>query len=119
MAKVFRSLTAEDQAKAAIFGNNYGECGAIDFYGPKLGLPKAIGTHQNYWYWGPRDFTGEVMVVLGADRREPLDQYYSSVTEADRVEHRYSMASENFTIYICRGLKRPLKEIWPGIKNWN
>jgi 4-amino-4-deoxy-L-arabinose transferase-like glycosyltransferase len=119
VAKVYHALPAEDQAKAAIFGNNYGECGAIDFYGPKQGLPKAIGAHQNYWYWGPRDFTGEVMIVLGEGRRERLEQYYSSVTEAARVEHPYSMASENFTIYLCRGLKHPLKEIWPGLKNWN
>jgi hypothetical protein len=42
-ARVYHSLPAEDRAKAAIFGNNYSECGAIDFYGPKLGLFKAIG----------------------------------------------------------------------------
>jgi 4-amino-4-deoxy-L-arabinose transferase-like glycosyltransferase len=119
VAQVYHSLPAEDQAKTAIFGNNYGESGAIDFYGPKLGLPKAIGAHQNYWYWGPRDYTGEVVIVLGADRRDALDGFYSSVTEAARVEHPYSMSSENFTVYLCRGLKRPLKEVWPDLKNWN
>jgi hypothetical protein len=30
-------------------------------------LPKAISNHQNYWYWGPRDYTGESVIVLGSD----------------------------------------------------
>ena len=51
---VFHSLTTEEQAKTAIFANNYGEAGAIDFFGPRYGLPKAISGHQTYFYWGPR-----------------------------------------------------------------
>jgi hypothetical protein len=37
------TLPPEEQRKTAIFGNNYGDAGAIDFFGPKYGLPKAIG----------------------------------------------------------------------------
>ena len=47
-------------AKAAVFGQNYGEAGAIDFYGPALGLPSALSAHNSYYLWGPGDWTGEV-----------------------------------------------------------
>jgi len=37
--------------KCAVICNNYGEAGAIDFFGPKYHLPKAISGHNNYWLW--------------------------------------------------------------------
>jgi hypothetical protein len=57
-AAAFHRLPPEDQAKAVIFANNYGEAAAIDFFGSRYGLPKAISIHQNYWLWGPGKLRG-------------------------------------------------------------
>ena len=64
VAQVYHHLRPEDQKRAAIYCQNYGEAGAIDFFGPKYGLPPAISGHQNYFLWGPRDYTGDVVLVL-------------------------------------------------------
>src|SRR5207237_6414122 len=53
VARVYASIPANEQKLAAIFCQNYGEASAIDFFGPKYGLPPAISGHQNYFYWGP------------------------------------------------------------------
>jgi hypothetical protein len=29
------------------------------------------------------------------------------------------MAEENNPIWVCRGLKTPLQELWPQLKHWN
>src|SRR6185503_1380631 len=42
VARVYQSLTPEEQQRTAIFGSNYGQAAAIDFFGPLYGLPKAI-----------------------------------------------------------------------------
>ena len=42
VAKVYFSLPPAERATTAIFANSYGQAGAIDFFGPKYGLPKAI-----------------------------------------------------------------------------
>src|SRR4029453_8819015 len=42
VAHVYHHLRPADEKRAAIFCQNYGEAGAIDFFGPKLGLPPAI-----------------------------------------------------------------------------
>ena len=40
VARVYHSLPAEEQAKAAIYADNYREAGAIGFFGPQYGLPR-------------------------------------------------------------------------------
>jgi len=46
---VYRSLPPEDQKRCAILGQNYRQAGAIDYYGRKLGLPRALAGHNSYW----------------------------------------------------------------------
>jgi hypothetical protein len=117
VARVYQSLPAEIRGRTAIFAQNYGQAGAIDFFGPKFGLPKAISGHQTYFLWGPRDYTGESMIVLH-DRQENLEKQFAHVERAGHVGHPYSMPEEHFDIYYCRGLKGTLKDRWAGVKNW-
>jgi hypothetical protein len=118
VARVYNSLPPEVRAKTAIFGQNYGQAGAIDLFGPKYGLPPAISAHQNYFYWGPRDYTGESMIVMQG-RQQDLNRRFASVQKVASVFHPYSMPYEHFDVFYCRGLKQPLKEIWPQVKNWD
>lgn len=120
VATVYNGLPPHERAKTAILGASYGEAGAIDFYGPALGLPKAISGHLTYWYWGPRAYTGEIMIVLGEHRRENLEKYFTSVEEVATVGHPHAMASQHFPVYLCRGPReRTLQDIWPELKHWH
>jgi len=118
VAGVYNSLPPEVRAKTAIFGRNYGQAGAIDLFGPKYGLPPAISGHMNYFFWGPREYTGESMIVMQG-RQQDLERRFTSVERVASVYHPYSMPYEHFDIFYCRGLKQPLKEIWPQVKNWD
>jgi hypothetical protein len=118
VARVYNVLPADVRARTAIFGQNYGEAGAADLFGPKYGLPKAISGHQNYYLWGPRGYTGESVIVM-ADRREKLEKLFQTVQKVARVEHPYSMPNEHFDVFYCRGLSMPLKELWPRVKHWD
>jgi hypothetical protein len=118
VAWVYNSLSPDEHSRAAIYANNYGEAGAIDFFGARYGLPKAISPHQSYFLWGPRNYTGEVMILLQS-KREDAERNCNSVEEAGAVGHPLAMAEEHYTIYICRGLKEPLSELWPRLKHWN
>ena len=118
VARVYDALPPAERAKAAIFAGNYGEAGASDFFGPRYGLPKAISAHQTYFLWGPRDYTGEVMILLQVNRRE-IEDRFQSVEEAGRVGHPYAMGEEHYPILVGRGLKQPLREVWPRLKHWN
>ena len=118
VARVYYSLPAEVRPRTAIFGQNYGQAGAIDLFGPKYGLPPAISGHQNYFLWGPRGATGESMIVMAGNQPD-LESKFVSVRRVARVAHPYSMPYEHIYIFYCQGLKGPLADAWPKVKNWH
>jgi hypothetical protein len=118
VARVYNALPPEVRARTAIFAQNYGQAGAIDLFGPKYGLPPAIGGHQSYFLWGPREYTGESMIVMDDSERD-LDKLFTSVRKAGRVYHPYSMPYQHFDIFYCQGMHPPLQELWPRLKRWN
>lgn len=118
VVQVYNDLPPEERARTAIYGGNYGEAGAIDFFGAKYNLPKAISGHQSYWVWGHGNYTGETIILLGATREDAAKQC-ASVEEKAEVNHPYSMNEEKYKILICRDTKAPLPEIWSKLKHWN
>jgi hypothetical protein len=118
VAKVYNNLPPDVRARTAIFGQNYGQAGAVDLFGPKYGLPPALSGHQNYFLWGPHGYTGESVIVMG-DRRSRLEEKFASVELAGHVAHPYAMPYEHIDIYYCRGMKWPLEQVWPKLKNWD
>jgi hypothetical protein len=81
-------------------------------------LPPAISGHQNYFLWGPRDYTGESVIVMQGQQQE-LEERFASVQKAATVYHPYSMPYQHFDVFYCRGLNQPLNAIWPQLKKWN
>ncbi|HRI87251.1 MAG TPA: glycosyltransferase, partial [Candidatus Hydrogenedentes bacterium] len=113
------ALPESDRAKCAIICSNYGEAAAIDFFGRELGLPQAIATHNNYWLWGPRNASEEIIMAvgsIGADfaRRKMFD----SGGEVARSVHPLAEQGE-IRIYVYRNLKPPdtIEKLWPLAKN--
>jgi hypothetical protein len=118
VARAYHDLSSDEQTRTAIFANSYGEAAAVDFFGPRYGLPRAISNHNSYWIWGPREYDGSSMIVLGSDGTGDR-QHFRSVEADGEVEHPYSTRDEHFTIWLCRGLKVNLKQAWPSIKKFD
>jgi len=118
VAQLYHSLPPEEQAKTGILAGNYGEAGAIDFFGPQYGLPKSISAHQNYFYWGPRQYTGESLILLQWDLEDAQD-FCRDVQQGPTLDPPWAMGEEHYTILLCRGMKKPLPELWPRLKHWN
>jgi hypothetical protein len=118
VAAVYHALPPADRAKAVFFGHNYGESAAIDVFGRSLGLPPAIGEHNNYWLWGPRGNDGSVVIIVGGERAEYARQFHS-VSAEGQIDNPYAMPYEtNVPIYVLRGLNEPLAKLWPKIKHY-
>jgi len=118
VARIYRGLPAEEQARTAIFSNSWGSAAAVDFYGPRYGLPQAISKHNSYWIWGPGKYDGSTMIILNSDGRGDRE-HFQTVEAAGRVEHPYSRRDEYYTIWLCRGAKFNLQTVWPKLKSYN
>jgi Dolichyl-phosphate-mannose-protein mannosyltransferase len=118
VAAYYHTLSPEEQQKTAIFANNYGDAGAIDFFGPKYRLPKAIGGHQNYWIWGPREYTGESLIVLGEGNERNMQRDCASYSIVGNAKDPLSRPDEWMPIYHCRGFKWNLQTSWPELRRW-
>ena len=98
--------------------HHYGEAPASDFFGPRYRLPNAISAHQNYYFWGPRQYTGEILILLQwslADARG----WCHDVQEGPTLDPQYGMGEEHYTVLICHGMKEPFAQAWPKLKEWN
>lgn len=112
VAAVYYALPASDRADCAILAGNYGEAGAIDYYGPSLGLPRAISGHNSYWDWGPRNYSGACVIIFG-ERAGQYTQYFRDVRLADTISNPDAMpAEQRVPVFVCRKPIAPLRELW-------
>jgi hypothetical protein len=117
VAGIYNSLPAEERAETGIWAGNYGEAGAVNLFGPKLGLPTAYSRHQNHWYWGPPPQVYKNLIVI----EWSLDDVRDNCDSFQAFEHyeKFGMGEENTPIYLCRGVKFDIQKIWWHSHHWN
>jgi hypothetical protein len=114
--QAYQRLSPEERRRTRVFGQNYGEAGAVDVLGRKLGLPRAASGHNSYWLWGPGDWDGSVLIIIGGDRPDNA-AFFESVEIVGQVRSKYAMPYEQgLDVTIARNLKLPVRELWPRLK---
>lgn len=120
VASIYKKLTPEEQSQVVIYVRNYGEAAAIDFFGERYGLPKALCGHNSYWLWGPAKRTGNIAIIFGTSRDleeslVDLHGVYSEVQLAGITNATHAIPFENGRlIFVCKGMNTTFQKIWPG-----
>lgn len=116
IARVYNALAPEERAQAAIAAYNYGEAGAVDYFGPRLGLPQAISGHNQYGLWGPGSASGELVIAIGFTKQQ-LSAFFDDIRPTLIISPQYALPEESgLTIYVCRRPKASLQAMWPAWK---
>jgi hypothetical protein len=116
VAKVYQALPAEARSAATILAYNYGEAGAIDYFGRRYGLPRALCGQNQYGFWGPDKRPTAVVVAIGF-RKAELSRLFSDVLPTANVHSQYALPEErDLTIFVCRNPKLSLLESWSRLK---
>jgi hypothetical protein len=116
--QAYGRLSSEERPGCGIFAQDYGQAGAIDFFGRRYRLPPALSGHQTYFLWGPRGYSGNCLIVLD-DSREVLEGLFEHVEYVGKsADNPYALERE-IPVFICRGAKfGSLAELWPRLKKW-
>lgn len=118
VARVYFELPPARRAGAAIVASNYGEAAAIDFFGPRYGLPPAISGHNNYWLWGTHGASGDVVIDVNGDCGASA-ALYRDARLAARFNSPWVISYErDIPIMVCTGPTQNLTKIWPSLKHY-
>jgi 4-amino-4-deoxy-L-arabinose transferase-like glycosyltransferase len=116
VSEIYQGLPPDDRERCVALGQNYGHAGSLEYWSRRYKLPPVYSTHNNYWLWGPPVGSFDVAIVVG-DSRESLEDLFDEVHEAVVAESPYAVESR-LVIWICRGLKRPIEDIWLESKSF-
>ena len=113
---VYGRLPMSERDSVMIVAGNYGEAGALDFYGG--GLPPVVSAHLTYYYWAPARMAPSTVIVIGYPR-EYLATFFGNIELADTITNSYGMHNEEYgrPIWICRDPLIPLDQAWPKLKS--
>ena len=121
VARVYRALPPEAQARAAVYGNNYGIASAVEILGPAHGLPRglAFSGHNSWWFWGLPPGRGDPLIIVGGPE-EDCGGFYDEWKVALQLPRTpYVMPYEDaHAITLCRGLREPLRAIPPELRHF-
>ncbi|MCL5288203.1 MAG: glycosyltransferase family 39 protein [Acidobacteria bacterium] len=110
VAQVFNSLPPEERAQAGILTGNYGEAGALNLYGPDLGLPRAVAGTNSFWLRGFDPRMPQTVILVGFDLDDGKE-LFTSCSVAAKNTNRYGVENEESRdhpdILLCRGLRQP------------
>ena len=83
------------------------------------GLPRVVSAAGSYWFFGPGEKPGTVLVTLGVSR-EDLLRFYGVVTPAGRLTNDWTVEEEqDITVYVAEQPKTTLQELWPKLAGRN
>ncbi|HET9375668.1 MAG TPA: glycosyltransferase family 39 protein [Chthoniobacterales bacterium] len=118
VATVYRSLSSDERAAVAILVTNYSEAAALNVYGGEDGLPPALCGQNQYFLWGTHGYRGSIIIHVNGDPGR-WRRGCESVNVVGTFGVPYAMPYENGRpIFICRGLRRSLDEIWGRLKRF-
>jgi hypothetical protein len=120
IAHEYDAPPAAQRGHTAILTGNYGEAGAVDRYGPGLGLPQAYCGQDNFWLWGPPPARDSAAVAVNVDpallRRafahvRPVATFWNGQGVGDD--------EQGAQIYLATGLKSSWAHAWPAFRAYS
>ncbi len=115
VARVRDSLPAERRSQLGILAENYGEVGAINLYGPRYSLPRAISGVNSSWERGYGDPPPQTLIIVGFSH-EFVQANFSACLLVAQNTNSYGVTNEETTerrdIFLCGPPKAGWPQLW-------
>jgi hypothetical protein len=83
-----------------IYANNYGQAGAIDFYGKKYSLPSAVSVNDSYIFWAPDSLSASNFIVSD-NQLGDIPKLFGTYLEIGEIKND-CFRENGLKIYLCQ-----------------
>jgi Dolichyl-phosphate-mannose-protein mannosyltransferase len=120
IARAYHALPRPVRRHTTILAGNYGEAGAIDRYGPGLGLPPVYSGANNFWLWGPPPASATAAIAINLSPAL-LRRYFTHVQPIATFWNGLGVSDDEqgAQIFLATGLKHPWPATWPAFRNYS
>lgn len=109
--EAYQSLPAAERADCAIYAENYGQAGAIRYYGKPYGLPEPVCFSETFVLWAPDSIHQQTLIYVNDELGEDIQYYFASVALAGEVNNVY-FRENGLQIYLCQNPRRDFQEFY-------
>lgn len=112
--KAYATLSSDEKKHTVIFADNYGEAGAINYYGKKYGLPVTYSDNASFLYWLPGNIHLDNLILITDDKNEmqhPFIKNFSSAIVSDSITNKYARENGSL-ILILKGANEKMNELF-------
>jgi hypothetical protein len=120
VAAVHATLPPDERATAKVLGASYSMAGAVDLWGPQLGLPRAISGHNSYYLWGYGADVPATTVAIGFDRSFLLT-LFAACDDAHVLADPHDLMDVQVAgrhVWVCRGERARWAVLWPQLRSY-
>lgn len=113
-AKAYSTLSSEEKKHTIIFADNYGEAGAINYYGKEFNLPEAYSDNASFLYWLPDSIHLDNMIIITDDKKEMQHDFINDFASAkliDSITNTYAKEHGSLII-ILKGANEKMKQMF-------
>jgi hypothetical protein len=100
VAKTYFSLTGDQRKNAIIYAENYGQAGAIHYYGSKKRLPEPVSFHESFIFWAPDSLKGAEYLIYVNDDTTDIVKYFKSIVKTGEVQDPY-FREGRLPVWLC------------------
>jgi len=120
VAREYDALPGPLRRHTTILTGNYGEAGAIDRYGPGLGLPQVYSGANNFWLWGPPPAAASAAIAVNLDPAF-LRHEFAHVRLVATFWNGVGVSDDEqgAQVYLATGLKSSWAQAWPAFRDYS
>jgi 4-amino-4-deoxy-L-arabinose transferase-like glycosyltransferase len=120
VSREYHARPAAQRRQTTILTGNYGEAGAIDRYGPALGLPQVYSGANNFWLWGPPPAADTAAIAVNLDPAF-LHREFRHVRLAATFWNGLGVSDDEqgVPVFVVTGLRSSWARDWPAFRNYS
>ena|SRR5579872_494829 len=98
VAKVYNSLSLEQQKHTQIYTDNYGEASSLHLYGKQYHLPEAVCLNSSFSLWAPPNLNADYIIYVHEKDGANAKQFQPEIESYQQLsEIKNPLAIENGT----------------------